>query len=82
MKVKEESEKASLKLNFQKLRLWQIDAETVETVADFTFGGSKINVDGDGSHKIKRCLLLGRKGMTNPDSIFKEETLLCQQRSV
>ena len=73
MKVKEESEKASLKLNFQKLRLWQIDAETVETVADFTFGDSKITADGYCSHEIKRCLLLGRKAMTNLDSIFKKQ---------
>ena len=71
MKVKEESEKASLKLNFQKLRLWQIDAETVETVADFTFGDSKITADGYCSHEIKRCLLLGRKAMTNLNSVLK-----------
>ena len=61
---------------------WQIDGETVETVADFILGGSKITADGDCSHEIKRCLLLGRKVMTNPDSIFKAETLLCQQRSI
>ena len=75
MKVKEESEKASLKLNFQKLRLWQIDAETVETVADFTFGDSKITADGYCSHEIKRCLLLGRKAMTNLDSILKSRDI-------
>ena len=61
---------------------WQIDGETVETVANFILGGSKITADGDCSHEIKGCLLLGRKAMTNPDSIFKAETLLCQQRSV
>ena len=61
---------------------WQIDAETVETVADFIFLGSKITADGDCSHEIKRLLLLGRKVMTNLDSILKAETLLCQQRSV
>ena len=90
MKVKEESEKVGLKLNIQKTKImafgpitsWEIDGETVETVSEFIFGGSKITADGDCSHEIKRCLLLGRKGMTNPDSIFKEETLLCQQRSV
>ena len=79
MKVKEESEKVVLKLNLQKTKIiaygpitsWQMNRETVETVADFTFGGSKINVDGDGSHKIKRCLLLRRKVMTNLDSILK-----------
>ena len=65
---------------------WQIDGETVETVADFIFLGSKITADGDCSHEIKTCLLLGRKAMTNLDSIFKKkkktETLLCQQKSV
>ena len=79
-----------LKLNIQKMKimasgpitLWQIDAETVETVSDFIFLGSKITTDGDCSHEIKRRLLLGRKVMTNLDSIFKRETLLCQQRSV
>ena len=79
MKVKEESEKVGLKLNIQKTKimasgpitLWEIDGETVETVSDFIFGGSKITVDGDCSHEIKRCLLLGRKVMTNIDSIFK-----------
>ena len=79
MKVKEESEKVGLKLNIQKTKimasgpitLWQIDGETVETVAGFIFVGSKISVDGDVSHEIKRCLLLGRKVMTNLDSILK-----------
>ena len=79
MKVKEESEKVGLKLNIQKnkimasgpITLSHIDGETVETVADFTFLGSKITVDGDCSHEIKRCLLLGRKVMTNLDSILK-----------
>ena len=79
MKVKEESEKAGLKLNTQKTKIlasgtitsWQIDGETVELVTDFILGGSKITADGDCSHKIKRCLLLGRKVMTNLDSILK-----------
>ena len=79
MKVKEESEKVGLKLNIQKTTImasspitsWQIDGETVETVADFIFGGSEITADGDCSHEIKRCLLLGRKVMTNLDSILK-----------
>ena len=79
MKVKEESEKVDLKLNIQKTKImasgpitsWQIDGETVETVADFIFGGSKITADDDRSHEIKRCLLLGRKVMTNLDSILK-----------
>ena len=61
---------------------WQIDRETVETVTDFIFRGSKITADGDCSHEIKTCLLLGRNVMTNLDSILKAETLLCQQRSV
>ena len=73
MKLKEESEKAGLKLNIQKTKIvasrpitsWQIDGETMETVADFVLGGSKITADGDCSHEIKRCLLLGRKAMTN-----------------
>ena len=77
MKVKEESEKVGLKLNIQKTKImasgpitsWQIDGETVETVADFIFLGSKISADGDCSHEIKRCLLLERKAMTNIDSI-------------
>ena len=77
MEVKEESEKAGLKLNIQKTHImasspitsWQIDGETMETVMDFILGGSKITADGDCSHEIKRCLLLGRKAMTNLDSI-------------
>ena len=83
MKVKEESEKVGLKLNIQKTKImasgpitsWEIDGETVETVSDFTFGGSKITADGDCSHEIKRCLLLGRKVMTNLDSILKNRDL-------
>ena len=79
MKVKEESEKVGLKLNIQKMKImasgpitsWEIDGETVETVSDFSFLGSKITADGDCSHEIKRCLLLGRNVMTNLDSIFK-----------
>ena len=78
------------KLNIQKKKImasdpissWKIDGETVETVSDFTFLGSKITADGDCSHEIKRRLLLGRKVMTNLDSVFKAETLLCQQRSI
>ena len=78
MKVKEESEKFGLKLNIQKMKImssgsitsWEIDGETVETVSDFIFGGSKITLDGDCSHEIKRHLLLGRKVMTNLVSIF------------
>ena len=80
MKVKEENEKVGLKLSIQKTKImasgpitsWQIDRETVETVADFIFGGSKITADVDYSHEIKRCLLLGRKAMTNLDSILKK----------
>ena len=80
MKVKEESEKVGLKLNIQKTKImatgpitsWEIDGETVETVADFIFLGSKITADGDCSHEIKRRLLLGRKVMTNLDSLFGE----------
>jgi len=83
MKVREESEKVGLKLNIQKTKImasgpttsWQIDGETVETVADFIFGGSKITADGDCSHEIKRCLLLGRKVMTNLDSILKSRDI-------
>ena len=83
MKVKEESEKVGLKLNIQKTKImasgpitsWQIDEETVETVADFILGGSKISADGDSSHEIKRHLLLGRKVMTNLDSIFKSRDI-------
>ena len=83
MKVKEGSEKIGLKLNIQKSKIkasspitsWQIDGETVETVADFILGGSKITADGDYSHEIKRCLLLGRKVMTNLDSILKSRDI-------
>ncbi|KAB0340687.1 hypothetical protein FD754_022918 [Muntiacus muntjak] len=83
MKVKEKSEKAYLKLNIQKTKImasgpitsWQIDGETVETVADFIFLGSKITADGDCSHEIKRCYLLGRKAMTNLDSILKSRDI-------
>ena len=83
MKVKEESEKVGLKLNIQKTKImasgpitsWQIDGETVETVRYFTLGGSKITRDGDCSHEIKRCLLLGRKVMTNLDSILKSRDI-------
>ena len=90
MKVKEESEKVGLKLNFQKTKImasgpitsWQIDRETMKTVTDFIWGGSKITTDGDCSYEIKSCLLLGRKAVTNLDSILKKETLLCRQRSV
>ena len=100
MEVKEESEKVGLKLNIQKTKImasgpitsWEIDGEMVETVSDFNFLGSKITTDGDCSHEIKRRLFLGRKVMTNLDSILKSrekkkqkkkaETLLCQQRSI
>ena len=83
MKVKEESEKVGLKFNIQKLKImvpspitsWQIDGKTVETVADFIFGGSKITADGDCSDEIKRRLLLGRKFMTNLDSMFKSRDI-------
>ena len=83
MKVKVESEKAGLKLNMQKMKImasgpitsWQIDEETVETVSDFIFGGSKITADGDCIHEIKRCLLLGRKVMINLDSIFNSRDI-------
>ena len=83
MKVKEEREKVGLKLNIQKTKImasgpitsWQIDGETVETVRDFIFLGSKITADGDCSHEIKRHLLLGRKGMTNLDSILKSRDI-------
>ena len=83
MKVKEESEKAGLKLNIQKgmiiasgpITSWEIDGETVETVSDFILGGSKITADGDCSHEIKRCLLLGRKAMTNLDSLLKSRDI-------
>ena len=94
IKVKEESETVGLKLNIQKTKImasnpitsWEIDGETMETVSDFIFLGSKITTDGDCSYEIKRLLLLGRKVMTNPDSIFKSRILLVfllfQQRSV
>ena len=83
MKVKEESEKVGLKLNIQKMKImasgpipsWQKDGETVETVSDFILGGSKITADGDISHEIKRCLFLGRKVMTNIDSILKSRDI-------
>ena len=83
MKVKEESEKAGLKLNIQKMKImasspltsWQIDGETMETVPDFIFGGSKITAYGNCSHEIKRCLLLGRKAMTNLDNILKSRVI-------
>ena len=83
MKVKEESEKVGLKLNIQKTKIiasgpitsWQIDGETMKTVRDFIFLGSKITADGDCSHEIKRCLLLGRKAMTNLDSILKSRDI-------
>ena len=84
MKVKEESEKAGLKLNIQKMKImasgaitsWQIDGETMETVLDFIWGGSKITADGDCSHEIRRCLLLGRKAMSNLDSILKSRDII------
>ena len=83
MKVKEESEKVGLKFNIQKMKimasshitLWQIDGETMETVTDFVLGGSKITADGDCSHEIKRCFLLGRKAMTNLNSILKSRDI-------
>ena len=89
MKVKEESEKAGLKLNIQKqiktsgpITSWQIDGHTVETVTDFIFLGSKITTDGDYSHEVKRRLLLGRKAITNLDSILKNRDITFGQRSV
>ena len=90
MKLKEESEKVGLKLNIQKTKImasspstsWQIDGETMGTVRDFIFLGSKITADGDCSHEIKRCLLLGRKVMTNLDNIFKSRDITLPQRSV
>ena len=90
LKEKEESEKAGLKLNIQITKItasspiasWQIDREAMETVTDFMFWGSKTTADDDCSHKIKRRLLLGRKVMTNLDSILKSRDLLCQQRSI
>ena len=88
MKVKEETEKVGLKLNTQKTKVmafqpitsWEIDGDTVETVADFIFLGSKITTDGDCSHEIKTCLFLGSKTMTNLDSILQKETLHYKQR--
>ena len=90
MKVKEESENVGLKLNIQKTKImasgpitsWEIDGETRETVTDFIFLDSKITADGDCSHEIKRCLLLGRKVMTNLDSIFKTRDTTLEQRFV
>ena len=90
MKGKEESEKVGLKLSIQKTKImasgpitsWEIDGETVETVSDSIFGGSKITADGDCSHETERCLLLGRTVMTNLDSIFKSRDVTLQQRSV
>ena len=87
MKVKEESEKAGLKLNIQKTKTmasgpitsWQIDGQAMETVTDFIFLGSKITADGDFSHEIKRCLLLGRKAVTNVDIILKSRDIICRQ---
>ena len=90
MKVKEESEKVDLKLNIQKKKImasspitsWLIDGETMETVRDFIFLGPKITADGDCSHEIKRCLLLGRKALTNLDSILKISDITLPTRSV
>ena len=90
MKVKEEREKVGLKLNIQKMKImasgpvtsWKIGGETVETMTDFIFLSSKITADGDCSHEIKRCLLLGRKIMTNLDSIFKSRDITLPKRSV
>ena len=90
MKAKEESEKVDLKLNIQKMKImasgpitsWEIDGETVETVSDLIFWGSKITADGDCSHEIKRRLLLGRKVMTNLDSILKSRVITCPQSSI
>ena len=90
MKVKEENENVGLKLNIQKMKImafgpiasWEIDGETVETVSDFIFGGSKITADGDCSHEIKRLLLLGRKVMTNLGSILKSRNITLPTRPV
>ena len=90
MKVKEESEKAGLELNIIKTKImafcpitsWQIKEEKVEAVTDFIFLGSKVTLDGDCSHELKRCLLFGRKAMTNLDRRLKAETSLCRQRSI
>ena len=90
MKLKDESEKAGLKLNIQKTKImasgpiisWQIDGEAMETVTDFIFLGSSITTDGDCSHEIKRCLLFGRKVMTNLESLLKSKDVISQQRSM
>ena len=90
MQVKGESEKSGLKLNIQKTKImasspitsWRIDGETMETVTDFIFLGSKITADGDCNHEIKRCLILGRKVVTNLDSILKSRDITLQQKSV
>ena len=90
VKVKVESEKVGLKLNIQKMKImtsspiasWEIDGEAVETVSDFILGGSKITADGDCSHEIKRRLLLGKKVMTNLDSILKSRVITCPQSSI
>ena len=90
MKLKEESEKAALKLNIQKMKItasgpissWQMDGETMETGTDFIFVGSQITADGDCSHEIKRRLLLGRKAMTNPDSILKSRDITLPTKSI
>ena len=88
LKVKEESEKVGLKLSSQKSKMmasgpitsWQIDGETMETITDFIFLGSKITADGDCSHEMKRCLLLGRKDITNPDSVLKDRDISFQTK--
>ena len=90
MKVKEESEKAGLKFHIQTTKImasgpitsWQIDGETMETVRDFIFGGSKITADGDCSHETKRCLLFGRKAVTNQDSILKSRDITLPTKSI
>ena len=90
MKVREESEKAGLKLNIQKIKImasgpitsWEIDAETMETVSDFILGGSKIAADGDSTREIKRYLLLGSKGMTNLDNILKSKDITLPTKSI
>ena len=90
MKVKKKSEKVGLKLNIQKMKMmasgpitsWEIDGETMETMSDLIFWGSKITADGDCSHEIKRCLLLGRIVMANLDGVLKSRDILCQQRSI
>ena len=90
MKVKEESENVGLKLNIQKTKIrasgpitsWQIDGEKMESVTDFIFWGSKIMADGDCSHEIKRCLLLGRKAMINLANILKSRDIICWQMSI